>query len=80
MMWVRTTIRLEAEGEVQKKEQEFVSSQDETREILHSCQRFHGKAMNISPETPTAPQPFQVSMELYACRTASHRMDAWITR
>jgi hypothetical protein len=38
MMWVRTTIRLETEGEVQKREQEFVSSRDETREKLHSCQ------------------------------------------
>jgi hypothetical protein len=37
MMWVRTTIRLEAEGEVQKREQELGLSRIEARSLLLLC-------------------------------------------
>ena len=37
MMWVRTTIRLEAEGEVQKREKGLDFSRDEAEaRLLHS--------------------------------------------
>jgi len=67
MMWVRTTIRLETEGEVQKREKGLDFSRDEAEaRLLHSCQKYQDTALTTVGRFIDSPKLYTLIIELYA--------------